>query len=288
MDYTYDAHGRVLTAYGHNMATNVPTKMTDYTYDDAGRLIKAEGYYIIEDDAFCSVYSYDESGNLISIKSMDGDQVVFETKYSADGLILEKRDHAQGNVEKYTYTDDGKPLNECYKNDGLTVKETNYYYNSQGKIEKKHTDFLGYWYGRKSSTTIYDDYGKISKVIEVNKLDKETCIKYTYDDAGNLLSVWGGYGTLGGSWWNYDEQGRVTRFGYINEEGKKFVYCSWSYDATGNVVQMEYDSQQHSVYQFTYAWPDEDLPQVVKDSVAQYVAELAGLDQYCAENYLND
>lgn len=291
IDYTYDARGNILTCRGYDLQANVPLDVIGYTYDGAGRLIKEEGYYITEDNSFCHTYHYDEQGNLVNHKQYSEGTLFMEWSYSSGGALLEQVYHAYDYRYQYTYAGDGKLRTVDYINsngDGSASTKTEYVYGKGRKLVKKTQGSRG------ETLYTYDDSGTlVQKVHTDHTMSKITSYSYTYDLSGRLTCcVWKIekiYGkkeeSTSGRFWQYDDHGRMTQFGYIGADGSQSPKYTWHYDAAGNVTKLVCGE---TVYEFTYTWPKGELPQAVKESACAYIASFVMLDVSAVESYLEE
>lgn len=302
VSYTYDDQGRMLTRYGHDTGLNVPLRMVDYIYDEAGNLIREEGYYMNEKDSFYTTYDYDEVGNLINRKEYQRGKLLQEWIYSSNGKLLAQIHHQYeyryDYSYDYSYRNGGKLVEILYTsyhkdpgsdNQGVTTRKTIYEYKV-GKLVKKS---CVPW---DETTYAYDSHRRLIKRIRNDGLQIITEF-FTYDENDNLLTyVYENTNRRGenisahGCYWEYDEQGRMIRYGSLDADGNPTsTYYVWSYDAAGNVVRIQRNSKNPLDREFIYTWPEGELPQAVKESAAAYIAELTMLTgSYLPEYYLKD
>lgn len=287
-DYTYDDQGRMLTSYGHDIKLDLPLKMIDYIYDEAGKLIKEEGYYMMEDyDTYYITYAYDGQGNLTNKKVYTDGELFREYVYSASGELLESLNYLHNSCQRYTFAKDGKLLQETRGTIDTPDNIMDYFYDGEGRLSKTEET---YWrYDKKVKCTREYTYDNGGKLVRKNVYTSDSAAKYydyTYDTAGNLLSyLYTQDGTTGGHRWEYDNRGRMTACHHLGKSESFSSHTSWKYDAEGNLVQWE---QYGTVYTFSYTWPDGEVPQSVRDSVAAYVAKLAELDRHTVEDHISD
>ena len=184
--YRYDAsNNRKSFTLKKGTASHI---ITTYTYDKMNRLdlVKENGTTIAE-------YSYDDNGNRLGLKYPCNGNNTSYTYNLANKLdtLTNKNGTTSLSQYKYTYYLDG---NQASKTDSVAGKSTSYVYDDLGRLEKvvepanewvyTYDDYNNREIMRKNgtSTTNYE-YDKN------NRLQRETnqngSITYTYDDNGN-------------------------------------------------------------------------------------------------------
>lgn len=193
-------------------------------------------------------YELDEHGNAVKLTQTQGagfEPYVATSTFDEDGYITKTTD-SLGESSALTYAlekDDQGRLTKSTGSDG-TIEEITY--DDAGNIAKRvitgnamGEDPDGNWtvIGTYSSTTVYDENGHVSSVLNENG---ETCqlVKktFTYDDAGRITSVKNEY--LSGTdpdnlepdaapsvegKVEYDDNGNIVR---ITEEGEAYTYVT--------------------------------------------------------------
>jgi RHS repeat-associated protein len=254
--FTYDAQNNVKTV------TDARNKLNQYGYDLAGNnnsitldgqqvfgaTYNAQGQMLTSTDGNQkqSTYTYDAAGNVASVTAPDpdgaGPLAASKTIYTYD---------AMGNV--LTKVD---PLGNC---SGCTPANytTSYTYDSNGHLLTE-TDPLGHTTahtydaaGNQASvkdannhTTTYG-YDSANHLLQVTGADPDGAgpleapiTKYSYDDAGNRLTMIGPRGNCSGctpatytTTYTYDQNNRLASA--ITPKGEKTTY---SYDTNGNLA----------------------------------------------------
>ena len=291
--YTYDAQGRMLTNYGHDLALDLPLQMIDYTYDAEGRLTREEGYYMMEDNnAYYCIYDYDDQGNMTCKQYRNG-KLFEEWRYSVQGQLVEQIHHKYNRHYQYTYTYFGKLQTESYTYDngnGLRTETTEYTYSLQQLRKKSCLPW-------RETTYEYGAGGLLMQKLHVDHWqNREERRNYAYDPSGRLISyvyAWKYNPSkdelVDSYFWQYDQQGRMTQYGRTDPYGNPSTHFTWSYDAAGNVIKCVYNSTVPWVCEFTYTWPEGELPLAVRESAAAYIAAFTlRLETYMPEHYLQD
>lgn len=295
-DYIYDDQGRLCSIRGHNLELDVPLRMVDYTYNEAGQLIQEKGYYMVEDYGdYCYTYEYDERGNLTCKKTVDASgKLVDKTTYASDGQILK---YIRYNIEQYhvyTYTEDGKLLRHWQGDFDNPQNIMDYFYNDQGLLMRTVETF--WQYGEKKRCTreyTYDQYDRLVRKYVYDSDGLKKAYDYVYDETGNMVSflytradAQTDYQTIStGHRWEYDETGRITTC-YSVGKSEDFSYVHrWAYDEEGNVTRWE---KYSSISTFSYSWPEGEIPQAVKESVAAYVADIVEMARHTPEYHTSE
>ena len=191
---------------------------TTYTYDADGRLTG----YSAGDGSTSAVYTYNDHGVLVSVKS--------------SGLDLGTGELWEA---EYTYTGSGKPLSEVFRS-ADTLDETYYTYNDRGALIGTRSSSVS---GNFASSTecVYDAFGSI--VSQTDSWDwgdgtGETSVStFTRDAQGRTVhSLTRGSGTMEGLDW--DENGELISvlepFSYVSEGD--YVYTDTTVTDTGRTV----------------------------------------------------
>ncbi len=201
-----------------------------FHYDILNRLLKLETTQN-NTDYHTTLYTYDYMGHNIQIIDPKGH--ITHYKYDGKGRKIQKTD-ALGNEKHYTYNG---------LNDILTIQEpgqkiTQYNYDTIGRIEEK-------------------------KIYNQNSNDN-TYIRYTYDNAGNILTIQEGSVSNGVDKpsayirYQYDNMHRVSDE-YTQIDTEKIAHTTYAYDKKGNNTEViEYtneaeDSYIQTTYEYDYA-----------------------------------
>ncbi len=214
-------------------------RTTVYQYDRDGRLVRIKRMVSEQEEEGMRVtdFTYDPVGNLLNVKSGDGQDVMSETSYEYDALnrVIMVIDAAERKTS-YTYdkrsgkisgiTDASGNRTFCYNDVGELTQETDnrgniirYQYNELGKITTK-TDAVG-----RVTKHYYLPGGRLEKSIYPNGRQ----LFYQYDTLGRLCQKTDekGYGLS----YEYDSMGRILRI--VNSTGQETCY---DYDAAGNII----------------------------------------------------
>ena len=164
----FDSEGKKIEILGYH--DNSPANITSFTYDVNGNLLEEAYYGYQSGDFVTATYFYDNSGNVIQIKTEGGDASNIKYEYDPEGnMITEQFYDAGTNVSTY-------PL--------FTKK---YSYQS-GRLEKvTHIDNLegGAYY---DELYIYEN-GKLFKKESTCNYGSESLEIYSYDEAGNIAEI---------------------------------------------------------------------------------------------------
>ncbi len=284
--YEYDFRGNKIKekdANGHSIR---------FEYDSAGRLIKKEYYendisrkesislqYTVgydeqtpllvemtDEEGYKSKFYYDILNRLIKHEStpdkMNYDGTLY--KYDYTGNKVEETD-PKGNSTKYKYDNFGRLI----KKTDAGLNETIYTYNSLNNVLKVEEP------NGKITENIYNELGRL----ELQKTYKKgsnnyTYKKYTYDTAGNLLTL-----TAGKVVDSKDEISSLIEYTYnsmnrISNEYRKIdesskSHTKYNYDNNGNRTEKkEYTNSQETGYvKYTYTY---DYSGAVKSEEGRY------------------
>ena len=239
--YTYDFEGNITgqSTPQYQSVELLTADMYRYVYDGTGNLVR-----VTAPDGGVTEYGYDAAGNVISVTYPNGGTVTYT--YDALGRVLTATD-TQGQTQyRYTYDKDGNVTSVTDVEGYVTY----YTYSLAGqlltaRIPKKEENGT-VWYQAVRYT--YDKNGQVTELAtsadyvtltqEPNQWDK---ISYTYDMAGNVLSV--SDSTGGKAEYTYDVYSRLLTQSSYNGETDP-VTVNLTYDARGNVI--ETDGYQYS------------------------------------------
>ena len=169
--FIYDARGRV-TKRMRYVAINQKSYVTGYTYDSADHLST-----VTYPDGFQAIYTYDDLGNVASVKDGGGNLVAGSFSYSASGR-LSSLAYGNGTSSSYTYDVIDRMTSLATKQPGATVIQN-----------------LAY---------SYDADSNISAISDGLNTDNQ---QFTYDSMNRLVSATGqGYGTEA---YSYDALGNL-------------------------------------------------------------------------------
>jgi len=231
--YTYDTRGNLLTAVDSDSSVS-------YTYDTADRLTKAtqsNGRFVqftydaggrrtrmVDQTGAAVNYSYDTVGRLSKLTNASGQNIVTYT-YDAVGR-LSKETNGNGTYTNYTY-DTASQLTSIinYRSNGAINSSYTYIYDNLGRRNSVTTLEGKTTYG-------YDASGQLISVT----LPTGRKIEYTYDGAGNRISV--------------KDNGVTTTYNTNNlNQYNKVGTNNYTYDKDGNLVSK---TEGGKTYTYTY------------------------------------
>jgi YD repeat-containing protein len=236
-EYSYDKRGRVLTVT--EAATTGAARVTKYTYDNADRRIKTQ-----VDPAGLNLttqYAYDKNGNVVAVT--DATNGVTRYVYDGENRVIWTVDPV-GAVTNTTYDGEGRVL------------VTRAYVNQMALAGRPLTITADDITGAVATTTIdeftvnvYDGDGRLRYVLNTAL----TPIRYSYDNAGNVIRSVIFPGSINPSW-PYTVQyidGEIARTGMalpttLDKRVTRMAYdaanrLTFSIDATGSVTGYIYD-----------------------------------------------
>ena len=287
--YTDDLLTKVTDVLGHE---------TTYEYDDKDRLIRK-----VTATGKESNITYDDYGNVASVLDSQSNGYFFEFDYddfkkesyalirSSEGLVKEvwyDKDYETKKVVINGRTiqkilKDGRNLIITDEQDNITRKEYDEWDNLTKIIHPDGT-FVSYEYEHTFqqkiketdergviSEYVYDDTGKLTRKIEASDSAAEKITEYTYDAAGNRLTIKTvsdentaealtsmAYDTFGNLTTATDAEGNITNYSHdlmgniLTREDANSKTFSYTYDAAGrllsitdplaNITRMSYDA----------------------------------------------
>ncbi|WP_368292719.1 kelch repeat-containing protein [Dehalobacter sp. TBBPA1] len=254
--YSYDGAGRKVAE------TNANGVITSYTYDDAGNLLTTQ-----IDNQTIQTNTYDLADNLLTQTDGNGNTVTYtynafnklkQAIYSGDSTIpaitysyqyykngnLKKKFSDHGDVELYTYDNQGRELSQTKeKSDGTQSITISSHYDKAGNL-RFAVDGNGI-----TTENIYDENNRIIQskitVTDANGTDQLHTTGYGYDADGNQTSKtdW-----LGNIYTNiYDPLGRlIEKKDPLNKTIERLEYNHnsiqiKSYDALNKLTEFTYD-----------------------------------------------
>ncbi len=270
--YTYDGSGRRLTA------TDANGRVTDYQYDPYGRLFKVLQPVELGVRPF-TTYDYDVMSNLTSIKDAEDRVTIFV--FDAYNRV-EKIIYPGQREEDFTFDTSGRL--QTRTRGGVT---TTYGYDALDRLTSKtfSDGTSAYSYGYDASGDVgfltsaahgghalswnYDLAGQVRNEIASSPSVVGTTIAYTYDLAGNPLSL-----SLDGATWltyEYDDASRIDKihrgaevfdFGYDDAHRRtsldypNLVHTSYGYDTLSRLLSLAATRVQTPISSSTYTYDD--------------------------------
>ena len=238
--FEYDILGRLIEERHRNDSADddeITYSRTVNTYDNMGNLISATAYDG-ENAALVSIYTYDASGNMLTMtsggKTTSYTYDLFGRKikitdalgaeetyiYRPDGALIEKHDR-NGTTFSYTYDSLLRPVTDMAERTGKTTQTITYTYTATGAVRSKQNENVTLLYtydacGRNVTET--EISGSISTRNEYfyNSSDLRTDHKLYRND---VLVSWMGY--------SYDALGRMTSM-YVKEQITTPIYPDYS------------------------------------------------------------
>ncbi|GAB4190199.1 MAG: hypothetical protein Tsb002_17950 [Wenzhouxiangellaceae bacterium] len=187
IDYTYDAHGNVLS---RTYILNSVSRSDSYSYDALNRLAT-----VIHHDGGVTSYGYDANGNRQTVTYPNG--VVTEYQYDALNRLtqLQTRDSVGNVLQQFDYTLDA--AGRRTRIGELGGRYTEYVYDAAGRLtDETVSDLLN---GNYSAHYVYDAVGNRTS----STIDGVTA-SYSYDANDRLIS--------NGAWqYEYDANGNTLR-----------------------------------------------------------------------------
>lgn len=274
---TYDLSGRI------EKEVSPTGRTTIYQYDRDGRLVQIRRVASEQEEESKNVTDlvYDPVGNLLRVKTGDGQEIMSETSYEYDALnrVVTTIDPVGGRTT-YTYDKRSGKISSVtdaaenrrtfrYNDAGELIEETDirgnvirYQYNELGRITAI-TDAAGrvtrYYYlpGGRLEKSVYSDgrkmfyeYDALGRIRQ--KTDgKGYRLSYTYDSMGRILRVVSSagqetsyvYDAAGNVTAITDAGGNMTRYAYTLSGKLKEVT-----DALGNRTEYTYDAEDRLIH----------------------------------------
>lgn len=279
--YAYDANGNLASTVeprGNLSGANPADFRTSYTYDAAGRLLQTTdplgavttNVYdpvgnlasVTDANSHLTSYSYDAQGRILTVTAPDPDGAgplaapVTTYTYDPNGNVLTRTD-ANNHVTTYAYDGLSRLASETGPDpDGpgpLSAPVTTHAYDANGN-ELSVTDPNGNATGTPGDGTMSYGYDRANRLSSIDYSDSTPDVTFTYDNAGNRLTMVDGAGTQTRTYDNLDRLLTVAR------GSSSFSY---QYDAASNVTRRTYPDG--TVVDYTYD-PLERMASVVNGS----------------------
>ena len=232
IQYTYNADNLLSQKQDGNITTV-------YTYDETGNLIKS----LLTNSDFSQTfeYAYDSDGNLLKETFYQRETIfhIYEYAYDANGNMTQKSyrerrfewDLAPSlqYVIDYTYDANNRLIKKVTTRSEENVSTVEYVYNAQGQlIEESYSSDTHFHY-------TYDENGNLLKKTRGN----QTMEEYTYDENGNLIKSETASSAETFPYYTYeyiyDERGTLIR--EISTAGTNpSAFINYNYDENGNLI----------------------------------------------------
>jgi len=245
--HAYDSDGNLASTVeprGNVPGADPADFRTSYAYDAAGRLVRTT-----DPLGHATVSTYDAVGNLVSVRDPAGhvtgythdaagrvltvtapDLGVTSYAYDEAGNLLTRRD-ANGHAMSYRYDDAGQLVAETSPDpDGTGPRApavTSHAYDANGN-RRTLTDANGNATAAPGDGTTTFGYDRANRLVAIDYADETPDVAFTYDAAGNRLSMSDGSGTESRTYDALDRLLTVSR-------GQNVF--SYAYDAAGNVTR---------------------------------------------------
>lgn len=189
IEYRYDEAGRLVESLIYGEYDDIMERRVAER-DKDGRTIRELIHYL-DGSADTREYSYDDKGNLISMKATDDeDELEFSEKYYYEGdmvmkvercdaddkvIFREEDEYIDGVIRtrKIWSSEDGDPYTLIHQFNAAGHREQELRYNSRDQLIERN---------------IYeeDENGRVVRIIEENKQRKNTT-EFTFDEKGNVI-----------------------------------------------------------------------------------------------------
>ena len=224
---TYDAAGRAITS------TDQAGQVTHYSFDNIGRLLSVT-------DALNHVTqsAYDANGNVLTRTDANGHASAFT--YDVLNRLASRTLPAGGNAETFAYNPTGTTAGVT----DFNGKTTTFAYDSMDRLLARTPDAS---FGEPATTFTYTPTGRRATMTDASgttgytydSLDRLLTrvtpigtLTYTYDVAGNRLSMASSNANGASATYAYDE---LNRLKMVTATGKTATY---TYDVVGNLSQI--------------------------------------------------
>lgn len=214
------------------------------TTDDYLKSYLAENKFTMEENGVKTEYvDYEAAKKLFELYTAEGNTEMLQrfTKVE-DGLLKMEKTVPTGVETTYCHYDAQGVLQKTYHSTDLTVFFT-FHYDENGRLAEKRMFRAGNAEPEAVCTYKYDKNGSCTRYQDEN--GKVSTFKYTYDDAGTVLTgprvEFMPEGTLVSDTirytYEYDAEGRVIRMAGQQTNGKD-IYYEFVYDDQGRAVKV--------------------------------------------------
>lgn len=306
--FVYDESNRLTARYPDPSLSEPPS---EYKYDAEGRLIlrtEPAGEFRFDYDSSgrrtakhtpvgSLFYTYDANGNLVSIRSSIPNGLEAKYRYDALDRLVEVTDPVLGQTT-YSYDPAGRVVQQAMAN-GLV---TRYEYDLRDRITSIHhqqlngtliasfeyelspsgqillaQEFVGH--STRPHRLISWEYDETSRLVQetLEEHDTKSVIRYTYDPAGNRLTVLSSEPSISSRTFLYDANDRLTEHQYDRNGNTLFSEQNNPITGTAAIVQDTYDSRNRLMDRdegaVHFLYDDEGLPLLrsTPDSVSFYL-----------------
>ena len=233
--FVYDANGNLLSA------TNRRGQTIAYEYNSVGQVTKKT-----YPDASVTTYAYDEAGRLTTVTDGSG---TIRMQYDNRGFMT-YIGYPDGHWFAFQYNNAGQRTRR-EGDDGFVL---NYGYDAAGRLETV-SDGDGYVY----ASYVYDAAGYLARENKGNG----TCARYSYDQAGQLLSITHhGPDDAVQAFFNYEYDVNGNRVAETNKDGR----TTYTYDALGQLTGVYYPDGGYITYEYDASG---NRTRVVRDGVEE-------------------
>jgi RHS repeat-associated protein len=211
---TYDSRGNILTV------TDAANHITTYTYESTFNKLTS----VTDANGHITNYEYDLHGNLVNVR----DPPDYNTAYTYDsyGNLISKTD-ANGFTTTYGYDKYGNLL---------SYLDNTFSYDDIGNMLSM----------KNSNINLTYNYDALNRVIDENYISFGKSIHYTYDEAGNRISMTDPDG--GVTTYAYDKANRLINL--TNPLGQTTTY---TYDSIGRQIRKDYHNGVYTIYNYDEA-----------------------------------
>ena len=212
------------------------------TTDDYLKSYLAENSFTMEENGVQKLYAdYEATEKLFELYTAEGNTEMLQRFIKVENQLLKmEKTGSAGKETTYCYYDAEGILQKTCNSTDLTVYFT-FHYDESGRLTEKRMFRLGETQPDAVGTYKYDKNGNCTRYQDEN--GKVSNFKYTYDDAGTILTgprvAFMPEGALVSDTirytYEYDDQGRVSRMAGQQTNGKD-IYYEFIYDDQGRPV----------------------------------------------------